>query len=247
MGSRHHRRRGTSSGNNWVLGAVALLTLYAAPVRGTDASGTVQFQGNVVFAAPIAGIAANDLEVSVRASTEATEAILALAHGVDDQQVDPPNAEGVDATVLKEQIKCQKRFGKAAANFSAKRLKLIQKNCVDAGQDTDPCRDAQSRTAKKKLDQIDKCVVDQQVDGGTGLPVPALGAPCDVCIDGGGAIDRKCLKSCFEIAIDELSDCIMGDLPVCGDGILQPGEFCDDGNTIDGDGCSSTCTVEMGP
>ncbi len=33
---------------------------------------------------------------------------------------------------------------------------------------------------------------------------------------------------------------------VCGDGLVFPGEACDDGNTISGDGCSSTCQVEMG-
>jgi fibro-slime domain-containing protein len=32
----------------------------------------------------------------------------------------------------------------------------------------------------------------------------------------------------------------------CGDGILTAGEQCDDGNTVSGDGCSSTCTVEAG-
>lgn len=32
--------------------------------------------------------------------------------------------------------------------------------------------------------------------------------------------------------------------PVCGDGIQGPGEDCDDGNTLDGDCCSSTCTFE---
>ncbi|NUO53408.1 MAG: DUF4215 domain-containing protein, partial [Polyangiaceae bacterium] len=31
--------------------------------------------------------------------------------------------------------------------------------------------------------------------------------------------------------------------PGCGDGILQGGEQCDDNNTTDGDGCSSTCTL----
>jgi len=30
-------------------------------------------------------------------------------------------------------------------------------------------------------------------------------------------------------------------VPRCGDGILDGGELCDDGNTRDGDGCSSTC------
>ena len=29
----------------------------------------------------------------------------------------------------------------------------------------------------------------------------------------------------------------------CGDGVLQAGEECDDGNTVDGDGCSSSCQI----
>ena len=33
---------------------------------------------------------------------------------------------------------------------------------------------------------------------------------------------------------------------VCGNGILEPGEECDDGNTINGDGCSATCKVQPG-
>lgn len=33
-------------------------------------------------------------------------------------------------------------------------------------------------------------------------------------------------------------------LAICGDGIVEPGEECDDGNTIDGDGCSSECRYE---
>lgn len=32
--------------------------------------------------------------------------------------------------------------------------------------------------------------------------------------------------------------------PLCGDGVLAPGEACDDGNTQDGDCCSSVCTLE---
>ena len=32
--------------------------------------------------------------------------------------------------------------------------------------------------------------------------------------------------------------------PVCGNGILEPGEECDDGNLISGDGCSSDCKKE---
>lgn len=31
----------------------------------------------------------------------------------------------------------------------------------------------------------------------------------------------------------------------CGDGVLDDGEECDDGNTVGGDGCSATCTTEQ--
>jgi cysteine-rich repeat protein len=34
---------------------------------------------------------------------------------------------------------------------------------------------------------------------------------------------------------------------VCGNGLVEAGEQCDDGNTRDGDGCSSKCTVEAKP
>ena len=33
---------------------------------------------------------------------------------------------------------------------------------------------------------------------------------------------------------------------LCGDGILQTGEACDDGNPVPGDGCSGVCTLEPG-
>lgn len=32
----------------------------------------------------------------------------------------------------------------------------------------------------------------------------------------------------------------------CGDGVVNAGEACDDGNDVSGDGCSATCTVEIG-
>jgi MYXO-CTERM domain-containing protein len=35
-------------------------------------------------------------------------------------------------------------------------------------------------------------------------------------------------------------------LPVCGNGIRDIGEACDDGNTTDGDGCNATCKIEDG-
>jgi cysteine-rich repeat protein len=35
--------------------------------------------------------------------------------------------------------------------------------------------------------------------------------------------------------------------PVCGDGHLDEGEQCDDGNTVSGDGCSADCKIETPP
>ncbi|MCB9506749.1 MAG: hypothetical protein H6697_03660, partial [Myxococcales bacterium] len=34
--------------------------------------------------------------------------------------------------------------------------------------------------------------------------------------------------------------------PGCGNGFVEAGEACDDGNTADGDGCSATCELEGG-
>ena len=35
--------------------------------------------------------------------------------------------------------------------------------------------------------------------------------------------------------------------PVCGNGVLDAGEECDDGNRVSGDGCSSACVTEVTP
>lgn len=37
-----------------------------------------------------------------------------------------------------------------------------------------------------------------------------------------------------------------GPVGICGDGAIDPSEDCDDGNLISGDGCSSSCTFEVG-
>lgn len=52
-----------------------------------------------------------------------------------------------------------------------------------------------------------------------------------------------------EITIDsgndyEAVECYIADL--CGDGVVNPGEICDDGNNDNNDGCSSTCEPEPG-
>ena len=36
---------------------------------------------------------------------------------------------------------------------------------------------------------------------------------------------------------------VVRDLSKCGNGVVEGGEACDDGNTANGDGCSSQCQV----
>jgi len=173
------------------------------------------------------------------------EAVLASAHGANDFQLAPLSAPDVDEVMHKDQITCQKRIGKAAVNFTVKYTKLVDSKCVQTGLDDASCRQAQVGPSRKKLDQIDKCVTDQIVDGGTGTTIPVVGDPCTSCFSG-AVLDRKCLKSCFEAHMVELGDGMVGDIPECGNGILQAGEFCDDGNLVNGDCCSDQCTVEAG-
>ena len=85
------------------------------------------------------------------------------------------------------------------------------------------------------------------------------GDPCsyDVCVDGlcGATKDDPCdgEDNDCDGRVDEDHGC--GDhmacvaatcVPACGDGIVLPGEACDDGNAQGGDGCAADCTVEAG-
>jgi len=50
---------------------------------------------------------------------------------------------------------------------------------------------------------------------------------------------------CEENEICRNGTCVpLGYTPVCGDGIVDSPEECDDGNTASGDGCSAVCTIE---
>lgn len=172
------------------------------------------------------------------------EEALVLSFGQMDQQVNPPAALGTDKAIVGEQEKCQKRIGKAAANYLIKRNQRVQKTCIDKLLDSDACRATAGSDSRSKLTGIDKCVVDQLVDPMSGLTVFDVGEPCRSDCIAAGVLDRKCLKTCFELELATLSDGVMGDVPLCGNGILQGAEVCDDDNVDNGDCCSSTCTAE---
>lgn len=53
----------------------------------------------------------------------------------------------------------------------------------------------------------------------------------------------------IDITTDDIISCSFYNtlLPYCGDGTVDSGEECDDGNNTDGDGCSATCKDETAP
>jgi cysteine-rich repeat protein len=55
-------------------------------------------------------------------------------------------------------------------------------------------------------------------------------------------------RGCWDDEDSIPDSCYFGDTPpaVCGNGEIEESEDCDDGNTYDVDGCSSTCTIEDG-
>ena len=71
----------------------------------------------------------------------------------------------------------------------------------------------------------------------------------DICADGqcqpGDALDCDDQVDCTIDSCDEVDGClhVMGD-DCCGNGILDPGEQCDDGNQNNGDYCSNNCEFD---
>jgi len=59
---------------------------------------------------------------------------------------------------------------------------------------------------------------------------PANAEECDDGTANSNSVPDACRVSCVDA--------------FCGDGVIDTGEACDDGNIINGDGCSATCTIE---
>lgn len=94
-------------------------------------------------------------------------------------------------------------------------------------------------------DVAGSCLGVDDADGPDGLEAVRLaatpGTDYIVLVDGNqGSAGR------YELTIRETTDtgCQLAGEAVCGDGTVEPGEACDDGNAQDGDGCSARCTIE---
>jgi len=83
--------------------------------------------------------------------------------------------------------------------------------------------------------------------------------PSGTCTTGDSTVTHACDVAQCSAECDAQNPCIdIGDtcnldtclceyepIPYCGDGNLDPDEECDDGNNIDGDGCSADCMLEL--
>src|SRR5262249_18055521 len=117
--------------------------------------------------------------------------------------------------------KCQASKFKAAGKKAAAKLKCYQK--APTAPSTDP--------------DLMACLQAATVKFGSSFDRAAASGP------GGGA------KDVVETDIDTLGvTSVKTQLPPvavgCGNGIVDPGETCDDGNTLDGDNCPSSCVIQ---
>ncbi|MEZ4364884.1 MAG: ABC transporter substrate-binding protein [Kofleriaceae bacterium] len=92
------------------------------------------------------------------------------------------------------------------------------------------------------------------LDGATQTCADGALCPADrVCHPTAGCVSADRVDACAEAS--ELAPCALGGvdgycreglcrIPVCGDGVRDPAEGCDDGNALDGDGCARDCVSD---
>src|SRR5262249_17122586 len=81
----------------------------------------------------------------------------------------------------------------------------------------------------------------------TAARATVLGSPTTIAVRRGPTVQSRKSKQAVGAVFLLLGFVLLGAAPaaaVCGDGILDAGEQCDDGNTVAGDCCSPTCTFE---
>ncbi len=72
---------------------------------------------------------------------------------------------------------------------------------------------------------------------------PGQGAAAAFCIIGANGTDMATSEANLKAKADDCLDFYQQNIAVCGNGLQNAGEECDDGNTADNDGCDSNCTV----
>ena len=78
--------------------------------------------------------------------------------------------------------------------------------------------------------------------GGTLLQTLKIHTSCSQPLDVGNRFGSLRVTGIDTTVQDPINECL---LPVCGDGVVDPGEECDDGNLQNGDGCNAQCQNEL--
>ena len=132
-------------------------------------------------------------------------------------------------------------------------------NCLNY----DVCGDGVDNDCDGQIDEVEGEICGDNVDNDCDGQVDEIEA--EVCEDNvdndcNGVIDDPDCGFCGDGFQNELEECDGGNsnsnvnadacrencaLPVCGDGVIDSGETCDDQNTQGGDGCSANCTTEV--
>jgi len=178
----------------------------------------------------------------------------------------------VDASVAGAE-KCAAAITKSASKYFAahrKALAKCQKGAIGGSLPPGSCPDAGTVTKlgaaamKMKAAIAGKCGgADKVFGGGNDLALEAIGAPLScagVTVPGGSNCGG------FLATMEDLADCLAcvaeykstcndfiaapsnGAVPsscnqLCGNGKIETGETCDDGNVVDGDSCPANCSI----
>jgi len=102
---------------------------------------------------------------------------------------------------------------------------------VEEGETCDP-----PETCPTSCDDEDACTINLLTGSASNCNAECTFPPLLACVDGDGC----CPESCNANNDDDCD-------PVCGNGVVEDGEECDDGNVAPGDGCSATCEIEIQP
>lgn len=125
-------------------------------------------------------------------------------------------------TGLKEAVKCQDKIDKAEKKKTADEAVFLE---IDTG-----CMPGASEKVQKASDKAAEKLDKKCAQKGVG---PADIGACEPFPD--------CVVDASAQALMSISDAMYGIPPECGNGFVETGEGCDDGDDVCGDGCDPNC------
>ncbi|MEM7436219.1 MAG: DUF4215 domain-containing protein, partial [Myxococcota bacterium] len=86
----------------------------------------------------------------------------------------------------------------------------------------------------------------EECDDGNNAAGDGCSPSCAAEFCGDGEVNNM-TETCDPPGTATCNDSCTSRVPVCGDGFVTPPETCEDGNLVDGDGCTATCQIEANP